>query len=183
MKITPMAIPEILLIQPEVHADERGFFVEVFQTRRFAEVGLPSRFVQSNHSGSYRGILRGLHYQIRHAQGKLVQVIAGKIFEVAVDIRHDSPNFGKWVGRIMAAEEHLQIWVPEGFAHGFYILSEWAEVIYQTTDFYAPSWERVLRWNDPDLGIDWPLIEGQPPALSEKDSRGKRLAEAETFQR
>jgi dTDP-4-dehydrorhamnose 3,5-epimerase len=182
MKITPMAIPEILLIQPEVFLDERGFFMEVFQADRFASAGLPSQFVQNNYSGSHQGTLRGLHYQIRHSQGKLVQVVAGEIFEVAVDLRNGSPNFGKWAGRIISSKDHLLVWVPMGFAHGFYILSEWADVTYQTTDFYVPDAERVLLWNDPALNITWPLVDGRPPFLSAKDAKGMRLSEAEVFE-
>jgi dTDP-4-dehydrorhamnose 3,5-epimerase len=181
MKITQLAIPEVLLIQPEVHADERGFFMEIFQAQKFAEAGLPFQFVQYNHSGSHQGTLRGLHYQIQQTQGKLVQVIVGEVFEVAVDLRAVSPNFGRWVGRMISSQEHLLIWIPAGFAHGIYITSKWAEVIYQTTDFYAPAWERVLLWNDTDLNIAWPLLDGQAPSLSVKDSVGKRLVEADLF--
>jgi len=181
MRFLPTSIPDVILIEPEVFSDSRGFFMEIFQARKFAEAGLPTHFVQDNHSGSHRGILRGLHYQIQNPQGKLVRAITGTIFDVAVDLRKSSPTFGKWVGVILSAENHLQIWIPPGFAHGFYVLSDWAEVHYKTTDFYNPRGERTLRWDDPHIRIDWPLIEHQPPLLSEKDAQGKYLSEAELF--
>jgi dTDP-4-dehydrorhamnose 3,5-epimerase len=181
MDISPTSIPDVLLIRPKVHADERGFFMETFQARDFAGIGLPAHFVQYNHSGSRHGTLRGLHYQIRHAQDKLVQVIVGEVFEVAVDIRLNSPTFKKWVGVRVSAEQRLQLWVPQGFAHGIYTVSDWAEVTYQTTDYYDPSSERILLWNDPELKITWPLSAGQEPLLSKRDSHGKLLADAELF--
>jgi dTDP-4-dehydrorhamnose 3,5-epimerase len=181
MIVTPTSLPDVLLIQPEVYQDERGFFMETFQAERFAASGLPTQFVQDNQSGSCKGTLRGLHYQIRNAQGKLIRVIRGEIYDVAVDLRSQSPHFGKWVGTYLSAENKHQIWIPPGFAHGFYVLSDWAEVIYKTTDYYAPQWERTLIWNDPQIGIQWPIPEGTKPILSLKDSAGKRLAEAEVY--
>ncbi len=156
--------------------------METFQALRFAEHGLPREFVQDNHSASKKGTIRGLHYQIRQPQGKLVQVISGEIFDVAVDLRKSSPTFGQWVGTLLSADSKLQVWVPAGFAHGFYALSDWAQVIYKTTDLYAPQWERTLLWNDPALGIEWPLIEGQPLLISTKDAHGNTLAEADKFE-
>jgi dTDP-4-dehydrorhamnose 3,5-epimerase len=181
VKATPTSIPDVLLIQPHVFEDARGFFMETFQERRYQELGLPGKFVQDNHSGSRQGILRGLHYQIRQPQGKLVRVVVGEIFDVSVDIRRSSPTFGQWVEVTLSDQNRNQVWVPPGFAHGFYVLSEWAEVIYKVTDFYAPEWERTLLWNDPAIGIRWPLVDGKPPVLSEKDANGKPLAEAELF--
>ncbi|HEX7972946.1 MAG TPA: dTDP-4-dehydrorhamnose 3,5-epimerase [Anaerolineales bacterium] len=181
MKFLPSAIPDILIIEPQVFGDERGFFLETYQARQFAEAGITADFVQDNHSGSRQGILRGLHYQVRQVQGKLVRVIAGEIFDVAVDIRRSSPTFGRWEGVCLSAQNKLQVWVPPGFAHGFYVLSEWAEVVYKATDFYAPQAERTLLWNDPALGIDWPLLDGQLPLLSAKDAQGMPLSQAELF--
>jgi dTDP-4-dehydrorhamnose 3,5-epimerase len=181
MQFLPTSIPDILLIEPKVFGDERGFFMETFQAERFAAAGLPTQFVQDNHSGSTQGILRGLHYQVRQAQGKLVRVIAGEIYDVAVDLRRSSPTFKRWMGVCLSAQNKQQIWIPPGFAHGFYVLSEWAEVVYKTTDFYAPEWERTLLWNDPGLGIDWPLVRGQPPQLSPKDANGLPLGQAEVY--
>ncbi|MBU1662484.1 MAG: dTDP-4-dehydrorhamnose 3,5-epimerase, partial [Chloroflexi bacterium] len=142
MNFTPTTIPDVILINPQVFGDERGFFLETYQSREFAAAGIPESFVQDNHSGSQQGTLRGLHYQIRHTQGKLVRVVAGEIFDAVVDIRHSSPTFGQWVGEHLSAENKIQLWVPPGFAHGFYVLSDWAEVLYKATDFYAPEWER-----------------------------------------
>lgn len=155
--------------------------METYQARHFIEAGIPNTFVQDNHSGSLRGILRGLHYQIKQPQGKLVRVVAGEIFDVAVDLRRNSPTFGAWTGEVLSAENKLMLWVPEGFAHGFYVLSEWAELTYKATDYYAPEWERTLSWNDPQVGVLWPLLDGEVPQLSEKDSRGKILTECELF--
>jgi dTDP-4-dehydrorhamnose 3,5-epimerase len=181
MKFTPTAIPDIIVVEPEIFGDARGFFFESYQAREFAQSGISSMFVQDNHSGSRQGTLRGLHYQIRQSQGKLLRVIAGQIFDVAVDLRRDSPTFGKWVSAILSAENKLQFWVPPGFAHGFYVQSEWAELIYKTTDYYAPQWERTIRWDDPQLAVDWPLVDGQPPILSAKDGQGQPFSEAELF--
>jgi dTDP-4-dehydrorhamnose 3,5-epimerase len=181
MQFTPTSIPDILLIQPQVYGDDRGFFMETYQYERFCDVGIPYRFVQDNHSGSRRGTLRGLHYQIQQPQGKLVRVIAGEIFDVAVDLRRSSPTFGKWEGLRLSADNKLQLWIPPGFAHGFYVLSEWAEVTYKTTDYYAPQWERTLLWNDPDIGIRWPINPGEMQVISPKDTQGKVIAQAEVF--
>ena len=181
MNIQKTAIPDVLIIEPKVFTDERGFFMETFQARKFAEHGLPQDFVQDNHSGSKRGTLRGLHYQIRQAQGKLVRVVAGEVFDVAVDLRKSSPTFGQWAGTRLSAESKMQLWIPEGFAHGFIVLSDWAEVIYKVTDFYASEWERTLLWNDPEIGIEWPLLDGMSPILSAKDAQGKPLRDAELF--
>jgi dTDP-4-dehydrorhamnose 3,5-epimerase len=174
-------LPDVLIIKPKVFGDERGFFLETFRSDDFARSGIPGPFVQDNHSGSQQGILRGMHYQIHHGQGKLVRAVVGKIFDVAVDLRRSSPTFGRWVGVMISSENKQQVWVPIGFAHGFYVLSEWAEVAYKTTDYYAPEWERSLLWNDPALGIEWPLLDGRSPVLSDKDSRGKLLIDAELF--
>lgn len=181
MKFSPTAIPDIILIEPQVFGDERGFFMETYRLSLFSEAGLPEKFVQDNHSGSRRGALRGLHYQIRQAQGKLVRVIAGEVFDVVVDLRRSSPAFGKWVGVSLSAENRLELWIPAGFAHGFYVTSEWAEIAYKATDYYAPQWERTLLWNDPDIGIAWPLLSGEQPTLSTKDAQGKCLGEAELY--
>lgn len=180
MKATPQSIPEVILFEPKVFGDERGFFFESFNHARFEEaVGRPVRFVQDNHSKSTKGVLRGLHYQVQQAQGKLVRVVQGEVFDVAVDIRRSSPTFGKWVGAHLTAENKHQLWVPEGFAHGFVVLSETAEFLYKTTDYYAPAHERSILWNDPDLGIQWGF-EGEPN-LSVKDQAALLLKSAEIF--
>lgn len=181
MNFTPTAIPDVILVEPRVFGDDRGFFMETYQAEKFAQAGIPAAFVQDNHSGSRRGILRGLHYQIRQPQGKLVRAVAGEIFDVAVDLRRGSPTFGRWTGAYLSAQNRCQIWIPVGFAHGFYVVSEWAEVLYKATDFYAPEWERCLAWNDPQLGIQWPLPAGELPQLSPKDAQGRWLADAELF--
>jgi dTDP-4-dehydrorhamnose 3,5-epimerase len=181
MKFTPTNIPDVIVIKPQIFGDARGFFFESYQDREFAEGGISATFVQDNHSGSRQGTLRGLHYQIRQPQGKLLRVIAGQVFDVAVDLRRSSPTFGKCVSAILSAENKLQFWVPPGFAHGFYVLSEWAELIYKTTDYYAPQWERTIRWNDPQLAIDWPLLDEQPPILSTKDTQGQPFSKAELY--
>jgi len=181
MQFTPTKIPDVILIEPDVFGDERGFFMETFRADRCTEMGISADFVQDNHSGSQFGTLRGLHYQIRQPQGKLLRVVAGEIFDVAVDIRRSSPTFGQWVSEILSAENKRQLWVPLGFAHGFYVLSEWAELTYKTTDFYAPEWERTILWNDPALGIDWPILPGTQPLLSSKDIQGKLMADADLF--
>ena len=180
MKIIPTSLPEVLIIEPQVFGDSRGFFYESFNARKFAELtGVRAEFVQDNHSKSGKNILRGLHYQIQQAQGKLVRVVSGEVFDVAVDIRKSSPNFGQWVGVNLSAENSRQLWVPPGFAHGFVVLSEQAEFLYKTTDYWAPEHERCLAWNDPEIGIDWPISEA--PLLSAKDQLGKSLSEAEVF--
>jgi dTDP-4-dehydrorhamnose 3,5-epimerase len=180
MKIIPTTIPDVLILEPKVFGDERGFFFESFNENSWKDLtGLDSRFVQHNHSRSKQGVLRGLHYQIENPQGKLVRVVSGAVFDVAVDIRKHSPTFGQWFGTTLSAENKLQMWVPPGFAHGFYVTSEYAEFLYLTTDFWAPAHERCIVWNDPDLAIKWP-ISGEP-AVSEKDSRGVLFKEAELF--
>ena len=180
MKIIETSIPEVLILEPKVFGDERGFFYESFNAAAFEEAtGLKRQFVQDNHSKSQRGVLRGLHYQIQQPQGKLVRVVAGEVFDVAVDLRKSSPSFGRWVGTHLSAQNQRQLWIPEGFAHGFVVLSESAEFLYKTTDYYAPEHERSLLWNDPELGIEWPFDEA--PQLSAKDQAGKRLSDAELF--
>ncbi|QLG94302.1 dTDP-4-dehydrorhamnose 3,5-epimerase [Pseudomonas yamanorum] len=180
MKATPLAIADVILFEPKVFGDDRGFFFESFNHRFFEEaVGRSVQFVQDNHSRSVKGVLRGLHYQVQQAQGKLVRVVEGEVFDVAVDIRRSSATFGQWVGAYLSAENKHQLWVPEGFAHGFVVLSDTAEFLYKTTDYYAPVYERSICWNDPALAIDWPINE--PPALSTKDLQGSLLAQAEVF--
>ncbi|AWM59963.1 dTDP-4-dehydrorhamnose 3,5-epimerase [Pseudomonas songnenensis] len=180
MKVIETSIPDVLIIEPRVFGDERGFFYESFNAAAFeAATGLKRQFVQDNHSKSQRGVLRGLHYQIQQPQGKLVRVVAGEVFDVAVDLRKSSPSFGRWFGTHLSAQNQRQLWIPEGFAHGFVVLSESAEFLYKTTDYYAPEHERSLLWNDPELGIEWPFDE--PPQLSAKDQAGKRLSDAELF--
>jgi dTDP-4-dehydrorhamnose 3,5-epimerase len=181
MKFTPTSIPDVILIEPRVFGDSRGFFLETYQARLFAEAGILVNFVQDNHSGSQKGILRGLHYQTRQTQGKLVRVVAGEVYDVVVDLRRSSPTFGKWVGQVLSAENKCQLWIPPGFAHGFYVMSNWAEFIYKVTDFYAPEWERTLFWNDPQLAIGWPLVDGLLPTLSAKDAQGRLFGDAELF--
>ena len=183
MKVERAAIPDVLLLEPKVFGDARGFFMETWNARTFENLGIRAQFVQDNHSRSSKNVLRGLHYQVRQAQGKLVRVTAGEIWDVAVDLRRGSPSFGRWVGMKLDAESHRMLWVPAGFAHGFLVTSESAEVLYKTTDYYAPEHERTLLWNDPALGITWPLA-GEPaaqPAMTDKDRRGTPLAGAETF--
>jgi len=180
MRATPTAIPEVLILEPKVFGDDRGFFFESFNARAFEQAtGLKREFVQDNHSKSAKNVLRGLHYQIQNPQGKLVRVVQGEVFDVAVDLRKSSKTFGQWVGHILSAENKKQLWVPEGFAHGFLVLSQTAEFLYKTTDYYSPEHERSLLWNDPALGIDWPL--DGPPILAAKDATAKPLAEAECF--
>jgi dTDP-4-dehydrorhamnose 3,5-epimerase len=179
MQITPLAIPDVLLIEPKVFGDTRGFFFESFNLQAFNEAtGTHHQFVQDNHSRSSRGVLRGLHYQIQQPQGKLVRVVQGAVFDVAVDIRKSSPTFGQWVGVELSADNHHQLWVPPGFAHGFLVLSESAEFLYKTTDYYAPQHERCIVWNDPDLDIAWPDV-AVAPQLSAKDGSGPRFQQAE----
>ena len=181
MQFEPTNIPDVVLISPQVYGDERGFFMETYQAQRFGAAGLPFIYVQDNQSGSQHGTLRGLHYQIRQAQGKIIRVVVGEIFDVAVDLRRWVPTFGQWVGINLSAENKDQLWVPPGFAHGFYVLSEWAEVVYKATDYYAPEWERTLLWNDPALNITWPIPAGEEPILSPKDKQGKPLSAAEVY--
>lgn len=182
MQFIPTTIPDVILLEPQVFFDSRGFFMETYQAKEFAKAGIPTHFVQDNHSGSKKGVLRGLHYQIHQPQGKLIRVTSGEIFDVVVDLRKESTAFGKWVGTVLSSENRKSLWVPPGFAHGFYVLSDWAEIIYKATNFYAPQWERTLLWNDPKLEIDWPLLSGMPPILSTKDCTGKLFMEAEYFE-
>ncbi len=179
MKVTPTALPDILLIEPRVFGDARGFFLESYNQRALADAGLTAEFVQDNHSLSTRGVLRGLHYQIEHAQGKLVRVIAGEVFDVAVDVRRSSATFGRWVGVTLSAENKRMLWIPPGFAHGFLVLSASAEFLYKTTDYWYPEFERCLLWNDPALGIDWPLTGA--PTLAAKDAAGRPLALVDAY--
>ena len=180
MKATPLSIPDVILFEPKVFGDERGFFFESFNQAKFeAAIGRKVSFVQDNHSRSVKNVLRGLHYQIQQPQGKLVRVVQGEVFDVAVDIRKSSPTFGQWAGEVLSAENKRQLWVPEGFAHGFVVTSDSAEFLYKTTDYWAPEFERSIAWNDAAIGIEWP-IDGQP-ALSAKDQQGKLLAQAEHF--
>lgn len=180
MNAQRLAIPDVVLIEPKVFGDDRGFFFESFNQARFEEaIGRPVQFVQDNHSRSARNVLRGLHYQIQQAQGKLVRVVHGEVFDVAVDMRKSSATFGQWVGEVLSADNKRQLWVPEGFAHGFVVLSDTAEFLYKTTDYYAPAFERCLAWNDPSVGIRWPA--GLVPQLSAKDQQGASLQTAEAF--
>lgn len=180
MKAIPLAIPDVVLIEPKVFGDERGFFFESFNQAQFEEaIGKSVRFVQDNHSRSAKNVLRGLHYQIQQPQGKLVRVVQGEVFDVAVDLRKSSKTFGQWVGEILSADNKRQLWIPEGFAHGFVVLSDTAEFLYKTTDYYAPAYERCIRWSDPTLRIQWPA--GVQPILSAKDAQGKACTEAEVF--
>ena len=179
--VTPTAIPEVLILEPKVFGDARGFFYESFNARDFAQcTGLDVSFVQDNHSKSAKGVLRGLHYQIQHAQGKLVRVVQGEVFDVAVDLRKNSPTFGQWVGVHLSADNHRQLWVPPGFAHGFVVLSESAEFLYKTTDYWYPEHERSLLWNDAAVGVEWPINEA--PQLAAKDSAGHALDQADLFE-
>ncbi len=179
MKITPTALADVLLIEPRVFADARGFFFESYNRRAFAEAGIDVEFVQDNHSRSARGVLRGLHYQIEHAQGKLVRVIAGEVYDVAVDMRRSSPTFGRSIGMTLTAHDKQMLWIPPGFAHGFLVLSETAEFLYKTTDYWYPEFERSLLWNDPTLGIAWPLQ--QAPTLAAKDAAGTPFSLADAY--
>ena len=181
MKVTPTAIADVLIIEPKVFGDDRGFFYESFNQKAFNKAtGLNLNFVQDNHSRSVRGVLRGLHYQIQQPQGKLVRVVRGSVFDVAVDIRTDSPTFGKWAGMELSENNHRQLWIPAGFAHGFMVTSDSAEFLYKTTDYYSPEHERCIAWNDPAIGIEWPAATTHP-SLSAKDQQGLALHHAETF--
>jgi dTDP-4-dehydrorhamnose 3,5-epimerase len=174
MIFKPTRLPEVVLIEPKVFGDARGFFMETWEARKFAEGGIDVSFVQDNHSRSSRGVLRGLHYQLRHTQGKLVRVTEGEVFDVAVDVRRSSPTYGQWVGEYLSADNRRMLWIPAGFAHGFLVLSERVDFLYKVTDFYDPGSERTL-WNDPDIGIDWPIPPGLDLIISEKDRNGARL--------
>ncbi len=181
MKVTPTAIPEVLVVEPDVFGDHRGFFFESFNQRDWKEqTGLDTEFVQDNHSRSIKGVLRGLHYQIQQPQGKLVRVVVGEVFDVAVDLRRSSATFGQWVGMVLSAENKKQFWVPAGFGHGFMVLSAEAEFLYRTTDYWAPEYERSIIWNDPTIGITWP--DSCAPILSEKDKKAVTLADAELYE-
>ena len=184
MKVIPTAIPDVLIFEPTIHGDHRGFFLETWRETSFNEVVPGVRFVQDNHSKSGKGILRGLHYQLSQPQGKLVRVIAGEIYDVAVDMRRASPHFGRWVGVTLSADNHRQLWVPPGFAHGFVVTSSSAEMVYKCSDYYDPSDEHSLLWNDPELAITWPLAEAgiEAPVLSAKDRDGRRFADALVYE-
>lgn len=181
MEVVTTSVQDVKIIQPRVFGDNRGFFMETFRDNEFREKVANITFVQDNHSRSVKGVLRGLHYQIQKPQGKLVRVIAGEVFDVVVDIRQHSPDFGKWVGAVLSAENKKMLWVPPGFAHGFYVLSDSAEFVYKCSDYYAPEYERAILWNDPDIGIEWPLPGSASPLLSSKDMAGVLLKHAEMF--
>jgi len=181
MKFTPMSLPEVVLIEPKVYGDERGFFMETWHRARFAAAGISAEFVQDNYSVSRQGTLRGLHYQLERTQGKLVRVMLGEVFDVAVDVRRSSPSFGRWVGARLSAANKQCMWVPPGFAHGFLVLSETADFHYKCTDYYDPESERAIRWDDPAIGIEWPLTADVPLLVSLKDRAARPLAEAETL--
>ena len=182
MEYIKTKIPEVVLLKPKIFGDERGFFLETYRENQFTEECSKVTFVQDNHSGSKQGILRGLHYQVQHPQGKLICAVVGEIFDVAIDLRKKSPTFGQWTGAILTSQNQYQLWIPPHFAHGFYVLSEWAEVFYKATDYYAPEYERSIVWNDPALGIDWPLVDGKLPTLSEKDKNGSLFQNATHFE-
>jgi dTDP-4-dehydrorhamnose 3,5-epimerase len=179
MQFEPTAIPDVILVRPRVFGDARGFFFESWEERKFAAAGLDAKFVQDNHSRSTKHILRGLHYQIEHIQGKLVRVVVGTVFDVAVDIRRSSATFGRWVSVTLSDENHHMLWIPPGFAHGFLVLSDFADLVYRCTDFYSPRHERAILWSDPGLNIEWPLAPGEEPVLSAKDAVAVRFRDAE----
>jgi len=181
VKFTPTSIPDVVLIEPRIHEDSRGFFMETWQAKRYQENGIDAQFVQSNHSRSSRGTLRGLHYQVQQPQGKLVRVICGEVFDVAVDLRKSSPTFGQWTAVTLSDENKSLVWIPPGFAHGFLVLSEYADFEYRCTDYYAPQHERTICWDDPDIGVTWPSSGSQDLSLSAKDSAGTSLKDAETY--
>jgi len=181
MQFEKTTIPDVILVRPTVFGDERGFFLEAWQQRRFGEAGVGPHFVQDNHSRSIQHTLRGLHYQLRQPQGKLVRVVAGEVFDVAVDVRRSSPTFGKWVGAVLSESNHCELWIPPGFAHGFLVLSESADFLYKVTDFYNRGDEVCIRWDDPNIAVSWPLPVGAAPLLSDKDAKGLTIAEANVF--
>lgn len=183
MNVIQTDLPGVLLLEPKVFGDARGFFLESWNRRTFADLGLELDFVQDNHSRSARGVLRGIHYQIRQPQGKLVRVVSGSVFDVAVDLRRQSPHFGRWVGYELSAQNHRMLWIPPGFGHAFLVLSDSADFLYKTTEYYAPEWDRGVRWDDPDIGIDWPVatLPGHAPQLSAKDATQPLLKDAEVF--
>ena len=180
MNFTELEIPSIILIKPDIFKDDRGYFYEAWQDKLFESAGLNYKFVQENCSGSVKGVLRGLHYQIQYSQGKLVKVTNGKVFDVSVDIRKSSPTFSKWLGIILSGENKHQLWIPPGFAHGYYVMSDYAEINYKTTEYYFPEFERTIKWDDPEINISWPL--DNPPDLSEKDSEGVLLRNADLYE-
>lgn len=182
MNVETASISDVLILTPRIYEDARGFFMETYQADKFAQIGIKTTFVQDNYSRSSKGVLRGLHYQIRQPQGKLVQAVLGEVFDVAVDLRRASPTFGQWAGVHLSAENKRQVWVPPGFAHGYYVISDWAEITYKTTDYYAPQWERTLLWNDPLIGIAWRLPYDVQPLLSSKDQAGLPLSQAEVYE-
>jgi dTDP-4-dehydrorhamnose 3,5-epimerase len=181
VKATPTAIRDVLLLEPTVHRDQRGFFLESWREDRLASLGIAARFVQDNHSHSVQGTLRGLHYQVGSPQGKLVRVVSGEVFDVAVDLRRSSPTFGRWASAGLSGENQIQLWIPPGFAHGFYVLSAAADLLYKCTEYYTPAHDRTLRWDDPDIGITWPLLKGCPPILSPKDAAAPGLHDAPIY--
>jgi dTDP-4-dehydrorhamnose 3,5-epimerase len=182
MEFQTTSIPGLLIALPQIYQDERGFFMETYRAEQFAAAGICTNFVQDNHSGSNQGVLRGLHYQIQQVQSKLVRVVIGEIFDVAVDLRRSSTTFGQWFGITLSSQNRFQMWIPKGFAHGFYVLSEWAEIVYKASDYYAPQWERTLLWNDSAIGIKWPLLGDVPLQISPKDAKGRTLEQAELFE-
>jgi len=182
MEFVPTRLPGVVLITPKEFEDQRGFFMDTWHRKLFEQEGIDANFVQDSHSGSVAGTVRGLHYQIRQAQGKLIRVVRGEAFDVAVDIRKSSPDFGKWTSEVLSAANRKMIWIPPGFAHGFFVLSKTAEFEYKCTDYYAPEHERTLLWDDPDIGIDWPLPGGEKPVLSDKDQAGLPLKEAQVYE-
>ena len=181
MNFLPTEIPEVMILEPRIFQDKRGFFIETYKQEVFKKNGIQFNFVQDNHSGSQAGVLRGLHYQLRYPQGKLLRVVKGEIFDVAVDLRRSSQSFGNWVGGYLSDENKRQMWIPPGFAHGFYVLSAWAELFYKATDYYSPEWERTILWNDPLLGIEWPITKEKPLLISDKDLQGCKFLEAEVY--
>lgn len=181
MNVTPTRLKEVLVLEPAVHGDERGFFLESWHQQRFAASGIGADFLQDNHSRSVQGTLRGLHYQLSRPQGKLVRVVAGEVFDVAVDLRKSSPSFGRWVGVVLSARNHRQLWIPPGFSHGFYVLSESADLLYKCTEYYSPEDDRALRWDDPELAIEWPLLKGRAPLLSARDTAAPGLRTAPVY--
>ena len=181
MEFVPTRLPDVILIRPKAFEDPRGFFMDTWHRKRFEQEGIDANFVQDSHSGSVAGTVRGLHYQIKQAQGKLIRVVKGEAFDVAVDIRKSSQDFGQWAGERLSSENRKMIWIPPGFAHGFLVLSKTAEFEYKCTDYYAPEHERSLLWDDPDIGIDWPLLDGEEPILSDKDRTGLPLKDAEVY--
>ena len=181
MEFVPTRLPDVIVMRPRVYEDSRGFFMDTWHRRLFEQEGIDATFVQDSHSGSVAGTIRGLHYQVKQAQGKLIRVVKGEAFDVAVDIRRSSPDFGQWAGEVLSAKNRKMIWIPPGFAHGFLVLSKTAEFEYKCTDYYAPEHERTLQWDDPNIGIDWPLLEQEEPILSNKDRLGLPLQDAEVY--